>query len=224
MAEASDVPRSKTLVKRVKDFFQGPREVLTLEDPMSQATFAVVREGPVGLAFAVAAFLYSIAVVAFLLWELVDIWSGRFRILAWAGFDPRACASSPTFRQLAYLVVGGALGSALSSIRSLVFWHCSHRAFEPRFIWRYLMAPLSGAALSLLVQALVRAGTAVIGAEFGGAAGGGRSEMMLFAVGMLSGYGAEQVTRWLDDHVRRLFKATGEPTLKSVSRPGEPPG
>lgn len=215
----NDAP--KGLVRRVKDFLVRPREVLTLQDPMSQTTFAVVREGPLGAACAVAAFLYSIAVVVFLLWELVDIWSGRFLAMAWAGFDPAACAASTTFKQLAYLVVGGALGSALSSIRSLIFWHCGHRAFEPRFLWRYLTAPLSGAALSLLVQALVRAGTAVLGADVGAASGGGRSEMMLFAIGMLSGYGAEQVTRWLDDHVRRLFRVSGEPTVKSVSKTGE---
>ena len=211
----------KGLVKRVKDFLVRPREVLTLQDPMSQTTFAVVREGPLGAACAFTAFLFSIAVVVFLLWELVDIWSGRFLVMAWVGFDPATCAASTTFKQLAYLVVGGALGSALSSIRSLIFWHCSHRAFEPRFIWRYLTAPLSGAALSLLVQALVRAGTAVLGADVGAASGGGRSEMMLFAIGMLSGYGAEQVTRWLDEHVRRLFRVSGEPTLKSVTKTGE---
>jgi hypothetical protein len=214
----NDLPKS--LAKRVKDFLGRPREVLTLQDPMSQTTFAVVREGPLGAACAVAAFLYSIAVVVFLLWELVDIWSGRFLIMSWAGFDPRVCAASTTFKQLAFLVVGGALGSALSSIRSLIFWHCGHRAFEPRFLWRYLTAPLSGAALSLLVQALVRAGTAVLGADVG-AAGGGRSEMMLFAIGMLSGYGAEQVTRWLDEHVRRLFRVSSEPTVKSVTKTGE---
>ena len=209
----------KSLARRMKDFLVRPREVLMLEDPMSRTTFAVVREGPLGATCAFTAFAWSIGVVLFLLWELVDIWSGRFVILAWAGFDPAACAASPTFRQLAYLVVGGALGSALSSIRSLIFWHCSHRAFEPRFLWRYLTAPLSGAALSLLVQALIRAGTAVLGAEFGAASGGGRSAMMLFAVGMLSGYGAEQVTRWLDDHVRRLFKCTNEPTVVEVRKP-----
>lgn len=202
----------------MKEFLARPREVLTLQDPVSQTTFAVVREGPFGAACAVGAFVWSIAVVVFLLWELVDIWSGRFLLLGWAGFDPRLCAASTTFRQLAYLVVGGALGSALSGIRSLIFWHCGHRAFEPRFLWRYLTGPLSGAALSLLVQALVRAGTAVLGADLGAASGGGRSEMMLFAVGMLSGYGAEQVTRWLDDHVRRLFRVSGEPSVTSVRR------
>jgi hypothetical protein len=208
----------KGVLRRVKDFLTRPREVLTLEDPASQSTFAVVREGPLGAACAFTAFVYSIGVVSFLLWELVDIWSGRFLVMAWLGFDPRACAASTTFKQLAYLVVGGALGSALSGIRSLIFWHCGHRAFEPRFLWRYVTSPLSGAALSLLVQALVRAGTAVLGADLGAASGGGRSEMMLFAVGMLSGYGAEQVTRWLDDHVRRLFRVSGEPTVKSVTR------
>jgi hypothetical protein len=195
------------VLKKVKDFLTRPREVLMLRDPATESTFAVTREGPLGAACAVGAFLYSIGMVGFLLWELVDIWSGRFLVLAWLGFDPKAC-----------VVVGGALGSALSGIRSLVFWHCGHRAFEPRFLWRYVTSPLSGAALSLLVQALVRAGTAVLGADLGAASGGGRSEMMLFAVGMLSGYGAEQVTRWLDDHVRRLFRVSGEPTVRSVSR------
>jgi len=218
-APADEAGRPKGLVKRLKDLLRGRAEILMLGDPITQTTFPAVREGPAATAAAVVAFLYSIGVVLFLLWELVDVWSGRFLLFGWLGFDPAQLAASATFRQLAYVALGGGLGSALSSIRSLIFWHCTHRAFEPRFLWRYATSPLSGAALSLLVQALVRAGTAVLGADVGGS--GGRQNVMMFAVGMLSGYGTEQVTRWLDDHVRRLFRPTGEPTVKRVERPEE---
>ena len=207
----------KGLFKRLKNILHGPRDVLTLEDPMSQTTFTVVREGPPAAALAVVTFGYLVSATLFALWELVDIWSGRHRLLAWLGFDPAFCAASTTFRQMAFVAVGGFLGSALSGIRSLIFWHCTHKAFEPRFFWKYATSPLSGAALALLVQVLIRAGTSMLGADFSAGGGGARQSMMMFAIGMLSGYGAEQVTRWLDDQVKRLFRPTGEPVVRRVT-------
>ena len=220
MPERDGAADRSGLLGRMRAMLRGRREILTLEDPMTLTTFNVIREGPAAALAAAAAFLWSMSVVAGLLWELVDVWSGRMRLLAWLGFDPAACAASPTFRQMAFVVIGGGLGSALSSLRSLIFWHCTHRAFEPRFLWRYVTGPLSGAALAMLVQILVQAGTAVLGSD--GPGTGSRQSMTLFAIGMLSGYGAEQVTRWLDDHVRRLFRPTGEPTAKAGAPPPPP--
>lgn len=217
MADPDGADGRPGLFGRVRAMLRGRREILTLEDPMTLTTFNVIREGPGAALAAAAAFVWSIGVVGALLWELVDVWSGRMRLLGWLGLDPAACAASPTFRRMAFVVIGGGLGSALSSLRSLIFWHCTHRAFEPRFLWRYVTGPLSGGALAMLVQILVQAGTAVLGSD--GPGSGSRQSMTLFAIGMLSGYGAEQVTRWLDDHVRRLFRPTGEPT----ARPGAPP-
>jgi hypothetical protein len=206
----------KGLIRRLKHFLHGEREVLTLEDPTSQTSFSVVREGPAAAALAVVTFLYLVAVTLFMLWALVDVWSGQLRLVAWLGFSPALCGASPTFRQMAYVGLGGCLGSALSGLRSLTFWHCTHRAFEPRFFWKYATSPLCGAALALLVQILIRAGTAILGGD-DGAMSGTRRNMTTFAVGMLSGYGTEQVTRWLDDHVKRLFRPTSEPVVRRVT-------
>lgn len=216
-APATEIPIPKGLLKRLRGILRAPRDILTLEDPMSQTTFTAVREGPPAAALAVATFGYLVGATLFALWELVDIWSGRHRLMALLGFDPAVCAASATFQQMAFVAVGGFLGSALSGIRSLIFWHCVHKAFEPRFFWKYATGPLSGAALALLVQVLIRAGTSMLGADFGGSGAGPRQGMMMFAIGMLSGYGAEQVTRWLDDQVKRIFRPTGEPVVRSIS-------
>lgn len=215
-----EIPAPKGILKRLKHLLRGENELLTLEDPTSQTTFSVVREGPAASALAVITFFYLVAVTLFMLWTLVDVWSGRLRIVAFLGFDPAFCAASPTFRQMAYVAIGGCLGSALCGIRSLTFWHCTHKAFEPRFFWKYATSPLCGAALALLVQILIRAGTAMLGGDEGG---GTRRNMTSFAVGMLSGYGTEQVTRWLDDHVKRLFRPTGEPVVRRAAPPKETP-
>jgi len=215
--ETTETPAPRGVFKRLKNILRAPRDILTLEDPMSQTTFTVVREGPPAAVLAVATFGYLVSATLFALWELVDVWSGRYRLMAWLGFDAAACAASATFRQMAFVAVGGFLGSALSGIRSLIFWHCMHKAFEPRFFWKYATSPLSGAALALLVQVLIRAGTSMLGADFSAGGGGARQSMMMFAIGMLSGYGAEQVTRWLDDQVKRLFRPTGEPVVRRVT-------
>lgn len=220
MPSEVEAPAPKGLVRRLKHLLHGERDMLTLEDPASQTSFSVMREGPVASAVAVATFVYLVGVTVFMLWELVDLWSGRLLLVEWMGFNQATCAASPTFRQMAYVAIGGCLGSALSGLRSLTFWHCTHRAFEPRFFWRYATSPLCGAALALLVQILIRAGTAVLGGDDGGGAiAGARRNMTSFAVGMLSGYGTEQVTRWLDDHVKRLFRPTGEPVVRRITPP-----
>ncbi|MBV8878580.1 MAG: hypothetical protein JO332_01325 [Planctomycetaceae bacterium] len=218
--DAPPVQTPKGLLKRLRHILRPPRDILTLEDPMSQTTFTAVREGPPASILAVATFVYLVSATLFALWELVDIWSGRHRLMTWLGFDPAFCAASATFRQMAFVAAGGFLGSALSGIRSLIFWHCIHKAFEPRFFWKYATGPLSGAALALLVQVLIRAGTSMLGADSGGSGGGARQSMMMFAIGMLSGYGAEQVTRWLDDQVKRIFRPTGEPVVRRVTPAG----
>jgi hypothetical protein len=214
-----ETPTPKGLVRRLKHLLHGEREMLTLEDPSSQTSFSVMRESPAAAALAVATFLYLVGVTLAMLWELVDVWSGQLRLVEWLGFSPALCSSSPTFRQMAFVAIGGCLGSALSGLRSLTFWHCTHRAFEPRFFWRYATSPLCGAALALLVQILIRAGTAILGGDDGGGMAGSRRTMTSFAVGMLSGYGTEQVTRWLDDHVKRLFRPTGEPVVRRITPP-----
>jgi hypothetical protein len=77
--------------------------------------------------------VYLICALVFLLWLLLDTWAGQNQILVRWGY-PKALLASDTFRLMAFVAIGGALGATVDGLRSLVAWHSERSAYGPRFI------------------------------------------------------------------------------------------
>jgi hypothetical protein len=99
----------------------------------------------------------------------------------------------------------------VNGIRSFLVWHSERFAFGHRFTWKYITAPWVGAALALFTYALIQSGVAIFGGDFSssadGAATASYSQVLAnFGVGVLAGYGAQNVFVWLDAQVERIFQ------------------
>jgi len=114
--------------------------------------------------------------------------------------------NSETFRIIAYAVIGGGLGGIVNGYRSILSWHAERQSFGWRHVWKYLALPLLGAILAAMVYTLTRAGIAVIGGSSAPGDDSTTQAFSAFAIGALSGYGAQKVFKWLDEHVNRIFK------------------
>ncbi len=176
-------------------------------DDQTGESYRRVPETP--FARVVASFVATclICVLAFLLWLLFDTWSGRNTILAWLGYKP-AVLVSPTFRLMAFVAIGGALGGTIDALRSLISWHAQQQAYGVRFIWKDLSLPLAGATLGLFAYVTVKGGAGVFNGDFSLDPKGGEPAIAAFAVAALAGFSATQVYRWLDAQANKLFSLT----------------
>jgi hypothetical protein len=175
-------------------------------DEQTDQSFEIVREDGFATAMASVSGAYSTAAILVLFWLLVDTWTRRNLVLGSLGFDAAALGKSTTFRLMAYVAIGGALGGAVDSLRELIAWHAEREAYGPRFIWRDVTLPLVGAALGLLVYVTVRSGAGVFDGDFSLTPKGGSAALSAFALAGLAGFSARQVFRWLDAQANRLFK------------------
>jgi hypothetical protein len=150
---------------------------------------------------AVASFVYSLLVLAFFSWLLFDIWSGRCTLPGLVRYD-HALLNSPTFRLIAFTVIGGGLGGVVNGIRSCLM---NYNGFERRYTLKYLAAPWTGATLALFVYAIIRSSIAVFGGGTAANNAGTPQALANFAAGALAGYGSKDVFIWLDAQVQRLF-------------------
>src|ERR1700735_3779524 len=132
-----------------------PDDFITIKDEQTGLEYKIRLEDAHAARVAVFAMLYLLFMLMFLLWMLFDIWIGRNLLLGWLGYDRTRLAGN-AFQLVAYVVIGGALGGALSGIRSIIFWHSQYRAYGPRFVWKDLALPLTGATLGIMVYAGVR--------------------------------------------------------------------
>jgi hypothetical protein len=163
---------------------------------------------------AIISIVYLLSALVFCGWLLIDIWSRAFQF---APLNPlKAQLSAPIFRLMAYSALGGALGGIVDGIRSFVNWHAERKSFGWRFIWKYLALPLQGAALAVIVYAVVRGGIAAFSGGLGSAEGTVMASMFALATGALAGYGSRQVFVWLDKQVSRLFQTTEDKVKISV--------
>jgi len=169
-----------------------------------------------------ASILYLLVLLAFFSWLLFDTWIKRHTLPSLVGYD-RVLLNSPTFRLVAYAVIGGALGGIVNGIRSCLN---HYNGFQRRYAWKYLTAPWMGATLSLLVYALIRSSVAVFS---GGTATDNNvstpQALSNFAAGALAGYGSKDVFIWLDAQVHKIFQVseqvpdvTGKTEEAAVSR------
>jgi hypothetical protein len=115
--------------------------------------------------------LYQLLIVTAAIYTLVCLWNGASAVMAPTIPAPNGASSSAvavffiawTFNLplevllLLVVVCCGVLGSSLHSLRSLT-WYVGSRALRRSWILRYVMQPLTGASLSLIVYFVVRAG------------------------------------------------------------------
>jgi hypothetical protein len=176
-------------------------------DDQTGETYRLAPETPFARVVASVVAVYLIGMLAFLLWLLFDTWAGRNTILTALGYKG-AVLTSPTFRLMAYVAIGGALGGTIDALRSLISWHAQQRAYGVRFVWKDLSLPLAGATLGLFAYITVKGGAGVFNGDFTLDPKGGEPTIAAFAVAALAGFSATQVYRWLDDKANKLFSIT----------------
>jgi len=148
--------------------------------------------------------IYLICALVFLLWLLFDTWSGRNTLLVRWGYDNAKLATG-SFRLMAYVAIGGALGGTVDGIRSIIAWHAERRAYGPRFFWKDLSLPPVGAAVGVIAYLALRGGVGVVNGDVTLDQPGSSPAVAAFAVAALAGFSSLQVFRWLDAGANKLF-------------------
>jgi len=176
----------------------------TARDDQTNKVFVLKPETKWAAFVASISAVYLIVTLAFLLWLLLDTWSGRNQLLHHFGYG-KDILDRESFRLLAFVAIAGALGATVDGIRSIVSWHSEREAYGPRFIWKDLSLPFIGAALGLIVYVTVRGGVGVFNGNFSFDQPGSMPKVSAFAVSALAGFSCWQVFRWLDTKANQLF-------------------
>jgi hypothetical protein len=188
-------------------------------DEQTGKPFELETENLLDIGAAAISLAYLFAMLGVFTWQLVDIYSGRMWLLGkicqggtTTGLNQGTCLV------MVYAIIGGGLGGTVNGFRSILVWHAERRAFGWRFVWKYLMLPPLGATLAAFVYALLRAGTDLIGGmaapspDITNTTNTAMHLFSAFAIGALSGYGSQQVFKWLDKQVAQLLKTSEMPT------------
>ena len=157
---------------------------------------------------------YLICALVVLLWMLFDTWSGRNQLLDKLGYS-KNLLTLETFRLMAYVAIGGALGATVDGIRSIISWHSEREAYGPRFIWKDLSLPFVGASVGIMVYVTIRGGVGVFNGDFSLDSAGGMPKLAAFAVSSLAGFSSWQVFRWIDSKANQLFSVVKDSTDSS---------
>jgi hypothetical protein len=153
--------------------------------------------------------IYLLASALFFFWLMFDFWIGRYSLIALFGYATEPL-TGPAFQLFAYAFIGGALGGIVNGLRSFLVWHAERKAFGGRFIWKYLIAPWTGAALAIFTFALIQSGVAVFSGEFAVDVANSTQILATFAIGVLAGYGSREAFIWLDFQVKNVFQVKVE--------------
>ena len=179
-------------------------------DPQTGMSFEVKNETAFDTWTAAATGLGLIIAAGLWLWLLFDVWSNcnwlARKVIALFGCEAGDSLDSSTYRLVACWMIGGGIGGVINGCRSLIFWHCEKNAFSARFIWKYILFPVLGAVLGLIVYALMHSGVGLLSGPTKPGAGASGQALAYFGVGALAGYGANAVFRWLDYQVSQWFK------------------
>ena len=179
----------------------------TVLDDQTGQTFIVTDERWFDIIAAWVSIGYSLAVIAYLGWLLLDTWIGAYSVgfMQWYK-DALRAQNSPVFRLVFYTAIGGGIGAAVNNIRSFVQWHAERKAFGWRFVWKYISLPPLGATLAVMVYVIIQGGMAVFSGGVSSSDVTAITSFTALATGALSGYGSHKVFIWLDDKVNTLFK------------------
>ena len=193
----------------------------THTDPQTGEKFAIVTEDCKAKWAARVTGAYLVISSAVWLWILFDVWSNNNYLIrdiaSLFGASTKEVVGSPSFRLVAYTLIGGAMGGVINGFRSFIFWHCEHNAFGLRFVWKHFIFPIQGALLGLIIFALLRSSVSVLDGVTTSDSSNSAQALAFFGISALAGYGAHSVFRWLDYKVSQIFKIpprTGPPANK----------
>lgn len=183
-----------------------------VRDAQTGKEFEVIDEGRIDIFCAWISAAYSIAVIGFLTWLVLNMRYGQPTMAALQSLSK--ILSGPTSKLIFYTAVGGAIGAAVNNLRSFIAWHAEERAFGWRFIWKYIAMPPIGGTLAMIVYGILQGGAAVMTGATAPATGQATavSALSAWATGALAGYGSHNVFKWLDDKVNSLFKIDAQQT------------
>lgn len=173
-------------------------------------TFEIKPEQKADRIVAISSVVYLILMILFFLWQLFDIWVGKFTLAKIFGYIDAEQLTAASTLICIYTFIGGALGGIVNEIRGVLFWHCDHEAYGRRYIWKSLIAPWLGGTLGIFVYFLMRSGIALFTGEFIPSETSVQQGVPMFTIGVLAGYGSRKVFIWLDSQVARLFSIKKE--------------
>ena len=176
-------------------------------DKQTGDSFVVIDERRPDRIAAWVSIIYTLAVIVYLSWLLLDTWMGKYPDWFAARYVKSLDqVSYSIFKLVIYTAIGGGMGAAVNNIRSFVYWHAELNAFGRRFVWKYISMPPLGAVLAVMVYAIIRGGTALISGSPPSGDAGPATSLAAWVSGALAGYGSGKVLIWLDDKVNTLFK------------------
>ena len=147
-----------------------------------------------------------------------DVWTQSYTIMFWLGIDAVA-AQDPLFRTVGFVIVGGALGSILYSIRTM-FKHYIDGTYDHRWFGKYFTAPFEGAVLAVIVLALLRGGVALLGLP-SGAEVDTANNFAIFGINALVGFSMRNVIGWIGRIAESIFGDTST-QANPVMQPRKP--
>jgi len=161
-----------------------------VHDDQTNQVFIMLRETRWDSFFAIMSLLYLLVVLAFLLWQLFDVWVGSYTLAKALGYTALTNLASQSFRLTFYAFIGGGLGGFVNGVRSILLWFADRTAFGKRYFWRYLGEPWVGGVLAVVALAILRSGIAVLGGDFKVDDVSTRLSLTILALGALAGYGS----------------------------------
>jgi hypothetical protein len=166
-------------------------------DEQTGKSYEVVPEGTWDVVVAVFSILYLVVVLVICTFLFFAIWTGySIEIDA---------PKSPVFLLMVYAVIGGGLGGTINGIRSFIGWHAERKAFNRRYVWKYISQPLIGVALAAMVYALFRSGIVTVGGNFTTDDNFTNQILAAFGIGAISGYGSRSAIKCMDKLVKKVF-------------------
>lgn len=189
----------------------GPNPKRVINDDQTGIPYEVELESPLATLAASISALYLLGTLVFGGWLLLDVWSGQNRFLIRLGTSPAPLASA-TFRMMAFVAIGGALGGTVDGIRSVISWHCQYKAYGPRFIVKDLILPPLGGIVGLAVYVTVQGGAGLFNGDFTLDPKSDSAHLAAFAVAFLGGFSSLQVFRWLDAQANKIFNVAADDT------------
>ena len=184
-------------------------------DEQTGTPFELVEEQWFDIVSAWISAAYSLVVIGYLAYVLLDTWSGQYKVWPVSLTDQlNKTISANVFKLIVYTAIGGGMGAAVNNIRGFVSWHAERKAFGWRFIWKYIALPPLGAPLAVLVYGILQGGMAVFNGGNVGGNGAAVTSLSAWATGTLAGYGSHKVFIWLDDKVNSFFKVDAKTTTK----------
>lgn len=157
---------------------------------------------------------YPCLLLLLFLWVLGDTVSERYSAIKICGFTPpdgkvaaaEVKGSAGLVPTLILAFAGGAIGGICNELRSFLGRYLVRESFTPRYFWKSVVAPWLGGALGLFACVLVVSGVAALSATELNRP----TALASFGIGALAGYGSQEVTKWLDAQVKRVFAVNSE--------------